>query len=100
MGLLGRRRPLLRGAVVGGTAYYVGKKRAQNQAAEESAEEDQNRRIDELQGEKQGSAQQTTETDEMDKSMQKIKKLQTMHDSGVLTDEEFSQAKEKILSQM
>ena len=95
MGLLGRRRPLLRGAIVGGAAYHMGKKRAQNEAAEE----EQNRQIEDLQGQKQGSAQQAA-TDDSDPSMQKIQKLQKMHDSGVLTDEEFSKAKAKVLAQM
>jgi len=95
--MLGRRRPLLRGAIIGGAAYHIGKKRAQSQAAEE----EQNSQIEELQGEKQGSAQQTAPQDDgMDQNMNKIQKLQEMHDNNVLTDEEFSKAKAKILSHM
>jgi hypothetical protein len=94
--MLGRRRPLLRGAIVGGAAYHFGKRNAQNQADKENAEAEQNRQIEELQGEKQGSAQSTPQDD----SMSKMNKLQEMHESGVLTDEEFSKAKAKILSQM
>jgi hypothetical protein len=97
--MLGRRRPLLRGAIVGGSAYAIGKHRARKQADEEAAEDEQNRQIEELQGDKQGSAQ-TAAPDATDDSMQKIKKLQQLHDSGTLTDDEFSSAKAKILDQM
>jgi hypothetical protein len=93
--MLGRRRPLLRGAIVGGAAYHMGKRKAQNDAAED----DQNRQIEELQGEKQGSAQSAA-PDASDDGMQKIRKLQQLHDSGTLTDEEFSQAKARILEQI
>jgi hypothetical protein len=93
--MLGRRRPLLRGAIVGGAAYHMGKNRANNEAAED----EQNRQIEELQGQKSGSAEQSAPSSSGG-SMQKMQQLQQMHDSGVLTDEEYSKSKAKVLESM
>lgn len=91
MGLLGRRRPLLRGAVVGGAAYQIGKHRARKQAEEEQATQDDE------QESQSASSQASTGSDE---NMNKLQELKKMHDSGVLTDDEFATAKEKVLANL
>ena len=75
-----RRRPLLRAAAVGGTAYYAGKKMAENQAEQEALE-------DEL-------AQPVGITDD---SIHQLKELAALKEQGVLTEEEFEEQKRKIL---
>ncbi len=43
-----RRRPLLRAAAVGGTAYVAGRHMGRNAEAQQQAESDQDARIDNL----------------------------------------------------
>jgi hypothetical protein len=91
--MLGRRRPLLRGAVVGGAAYHIGKRRAQDQAQEEQAAQAQATDNADTQsaGSKGGSSTE---------SLNKLTKLQKLHENGALTDEEFADAKEKVLAEL
>ena len=67
--MFARRRPLARAAVVGGAAYYGGKKRAEGQAREQ----EQEARIAELE------------------------QLAQLKAQGILTDEEFEAKKKQIL---
>jgi len=88
------RRPLVTAAVVGGTAYYVGKKNAQGQAHE--AAQDQQIAAMQQQAPQPGYAPapppaQPTLTDQ-------IGELVRLHDSGVLTDAEYASAKAKLIS--
>jgi hypothetical protein len=84
----------MRAAMVGGAGYAVGKRRAQSQ--EHEAEQD-------------GQIQQAQQTQpaqappasgggmsEMDR-IDALKKLGDLHDSGVLTDEQFEAEKEKLI---
>jgi hypothetical protein len=91
--MLGRRRPLLRGAVVGGAAYHIGKSNAQKQQAQQKQAASEQAAQDEqvAAGSKGGET-----TAEMDK----ITQLQKLHDSGALTDEEFASAKKKVIAEM
>ena len=93
MPLIGRRRPLLRAAMVGGAGYAVGKRRAQ--ATEH--EEQQDAEIQQAQAAPQTQAQAggggMSEAERLDS----LKKLGDLHDSGVLTDEQFEAEKEKLL---
>jgi hypothetical protein len=88
-----RRRPLLRAAVVGGTAYAAGRRSAESQ----SAEAYQDQRLGNL--EDQQTAPQTpsqsggTESSMMDQ----LSQLTALHQQGALTDEEFAAAKAKLL---
>jgi hypothetical protein len=66
-----RRRPLLRSAVVGGAAYFAGKRRAERSANE-------------------------TEQDDQSVSDQ-LAQLSMLHDKGALTDAEFASAKSRLL---
>ena len=96
-----RRRPLMRAAVVGGTAYYAGKKVSQGR----QAEADQNAQIADLQAQQQYQAQPqyaapapaaATQED----PVEKLKQLKGLLDQGVLTQAEFDLEKQKILQNM
>jgi membrane protease subunit (stomatin/prohibitin family) len=93
--MFARRRPLARAAVVGGTAYYAGKKGAQSA----QREADQNAQIAELQDQQyqqQAAAPAAPEKD----PMETLKELAALHEQGVLTDAEFEIQKTKILQSM
>jgi hypothetical protein len=93
-----RRRPLARAAVVGGAAYYAGKRGAQN-AQQES---DQNARIDQLESQPQQAAAPAPQASGgmSEDSIEKLKQLADLHQQGVLTDAEFEVQKQKILQGM
>jgi Short C-terminal domain len=77
-----RRRPLLRGAAVGGAAYYAGKRRAENAAGEPEVEDEAP--VDD------GSAL-------TDDDISQLEKLSKLKEQGVLTEDEFEAQKQKIL---
>ena len=89
-----RRRPLMRAAMVGGGAYVAGKHVANNQA--EAASQEQ--RIADL--EAQQAAQQApvaAAAPPADDLATKLMNLKSLMDQGVLSPEEFQQAKAKLL---
>jgi len=93
-----RRRPLARAAVVGGTAYYAGKKVSQGR----QAEADQNAQIADLQQQQyqqQAPAPAPAAPTQEDK-IEKLKQLKDLLDQGVLTQAEFDLEKQKILQNM
>ena len=80
-----RRRPLLRGAVVGGAAYEIGKHRAEKKAEYEAeAAEQEQAPVDEP---KAISGDQIEE----------LRKLAQLEEEGILTEEEFAAQKAKLL---
>ena len=83
MPLIGRRRPLARVAMVGGAGYMAGKRRAQAQEAEAGQPSDA----------PAPGGEGASGTDRLDA----LKKLGELHDTGVLTDEQFEAEKEKYL---
>jgi len=87
-----RRRPLARAAMVGGAAYYAGKK------VQEGREDDAYRdaRLDELEGQ-QAQPPAPQGGGMSDNSIEQLQKLGQLHDSGVLTDAEFEVQKQKVL---
>ena len=109
-----RRRPLLRAAAVGGTAYVAGKHMANKQADQAAYEADQDARISDL--EAQQSAQQQGYQQPPPQYQQpyqqqpppppapaasspmidQLNQLADLHQQGVLTDEEFAAAKAKL----
>ena len=96
-----RRRPLMRAAVVGGTAYYAGKKVSEGR----QAEADQNAQIADLQAQQQYQAQpQYAEpapaAPAQEDPVEKLKQLKDLLDQGVLTQAEFDLEKQKILQNM
>ncbi len=85
-----RRRPLLRAAAVGGGAYYMGQRHAQMQ--EQAASQYQP-------AESQQAAPAAAPIEGVSSdSIQKLQELGTLHEQGILTDEEFAQQKEKLLA--
>jgi hypothetical protein len=119
-----RRRPLLRAAAVGGTAYVAGKHMANkaNEQADYEAQQDQ--RISDLEAQQQGGYQQQGYQQQGYQQQQQyqqpppqyqqappppaapaapsmydqLSQLATLHDQGALTDDEFAAAKAKLLS--
>ena len=97
--IMRRRRPLLRAAVVGGGAYMAGKSAA-NRSADRA---DQDARISNLEATQQ--QQQAPEVPEPrggqapadSDVLGQLTKLVQMHDSGALTEDEFSAAKARLL---
>jgi Short C-terminal domain len=99
-----RRRPLLRAAVVGGSAYAAGKHVARKQ--QYAAEQDE--RISDL--EQQQYAQQAPPAPApaapapapaaqpaAPSMLDQINQLAALHQQGVLSDDEFTAAKAKLL---
>jgi hypothetical protein len=98
MPLIGRRRPLMRAAIVGGAAYHAGKR------VQEGRQEDYDRdtRIAEL--EQQQAMQQqpmapppAAPAGGGDDMIAQLEKLGQLHEQGILTDEEFAAQKQKLL---
>jgi len=85
-----RRRPLLRAAVVGGTAYAAGRRTAQAQNAQ--AYQDQ-------QAAEPAPAAAAPQQDARSESsmLNQLGQLARLHQQGALTDEEFAAAKAKLL---
>jgi len=91
-----RRRPLMRAAVVGGTAYYAGKKVSQGR----QAEADQNAQIADLQAQQvqpQYAAPAPAQAGGAESVADQIERLKGLLDSGALTPEEYSAAKQQVL---
>jgi hypothetical protein len=98
--MFARRRPLARAAVVGGAAYYGGKKHAEGQMREQ----DQEARIQELESQQYAApaapAAPAASGGMSEDSMAKLKQLAELHEQGILTDAEFEVQKQKILQGM
>lgn len=94
----GRRRPLLRAAVVGGAAYHAGK---QIQGGRD-ADAERDAQIADLQ-QQQYQQQQApppppaAAAGPTDEALAQLEKLAHLKDQGILTDEEFQQQKRKLL---
>ena len=104
--MLRRRRPLLRAAAVGGGAYMAGKHMARKADAQADAEDDQNQRISDLEGQQQAPPQQQYQqgppqppaaAPAAPTMYDQLSQLATLHDQGALTDDEFTAAKAKLL---
>jgi Short C-terminal domain len=88
-----RRRPLARAAMVGGVGYAAGKRRARDQEEQLAQQAAPPEQVQAGQGSAQGGGGNMTEMDRIDA----LKKLGELHDSGVLTDEQFEAEKEKLI---
>lgn len=103
MSPIARRRPLLRAAAVGGGAYMAGKASARRTAERSAHEADQEARIADLERAQQGEAQQgeakSAPVPEARKASvaDQLSQLSAMHESGALSDEEFTAAKARLL---
>jgi hypothetical protein len=91
-----RRRPLLRAAAVGGGAYALG---SHNRGARER-EADQDQQIQDLQAQAQAPAPAAAPASGgiSSDAVEKLQQLAKLHEQGVLTDEEFSAQKERLLA--
>jgi Short C-terminal domain len=92
-----RRRPLLRAAAVGGGAYMAGKRRERSQ----QGEADQDARLSNI--ESQQTAQPVQQAapaaaGPSSDTIERLKELGQLHEQGVLTDQEFSDQKAKLLA--
>jgi hypothetical protein len=100
-----RRRPLLRAAAVGGGAYMVGKHNANRQAEAEQYQQDQDARISNLEAQQAPQYQQAPPAPEPPPApaaasspmIDQLNQLATLHQQGILSDEEFAAAKAKLL---
>jgi Short C-terminal domain len=85
-----RRRPLMRAAVVGGTAYYAGKKvqegRDQDAGPEEPPEQ-----------EAAPAAPAAPAGGMSEEAIEQLKQLGELKDQGILTQAEFDEQKHKLL---
>jgi hypothetical protein len=91
--MLMRRRPLARAAVVGGTAYYAGKK--VQQGREQDAETEA--RLEDLEAQQAAAAAPApaAQSGDLVKQLEDLKKLL---DQGILTQAEFDMQKQKLLA--
>ena len=99
--MLGRRRPLARAAVIGGAAYHVGRRRAENQMAEETYRSDQQAQLDQIQYQQQQMLQQQGQQAGgglSDDSLAELEKLAKLKEQGILTQAEFDAQKARILA--
>ena len=104
--MLRRRRPLLRAAAVGGTAYAVGRHSGRQREEAASAEADQNQRIADL--EQQQPPPQAYQQPPpppppaaapaaQPSMIDQLNQLNELHQQGALSAEEFAAAKAKLL---
>lgn len=92
-----RRRPLLRAAVVGGGAYMAGRSLGRRSEQQAQAEYDQNARIDDLEQQAAPAAASAAPAAAGPSMLDQVNQLTALHEQGVLTDDEFSAAKAKLL---
>lgn len=90
-----RRRPLLRAAAIGGGAYAMG---SRHRAGQER-EADQDQQISELQNQAAAPAPAPAASGGISSdAVEKLQQLAKLHEQGVLTDEEFTSQKERLLA--
>jgi hypothetical protein len=90
-----RRRPLLRAAAVGGTAYMAGKHMARNQADQQNMNASQDQRISDL--EQQQASVPAPRAAASPSMTDQLSQIADLHKQGLLSDDEFAAAKAKIL---
>jgi Short C-terminal domain len=106
--MMRRRRPLMRAAVIGGGAYAVGRHNANRNAEQAQAEAEQNAQINDLQQQQAAAPpppQQAYAPPPPEPApaagpslLDQLNQLDALHQSGALTDNEFTAAKAKLLS--
>jgi hypothetical protein len=102
-----RRRPLLRAAAVAGGAYVAGKRTANRRAEADQADAEQDARISQLEQQQAapppapaaaGDTGRGPAAEPSDASLSgQLNQLIDLHSQGMLTDEEFTAAKAKLL---
>jgi Short C-terminal domain len=90
-----RRRPLLRAAAVGGGAYALGSRHAQARQQEASQDE----RIDDLESQQAPpQAAPAADSGVSSDTIERLEQLGKLHEQGVLTDDEFTSQKQRLLA--
>jgi hypothetical protein len=93
-----RRRPLLRAAAVGGGAYVAGKRTAARRVEQEQAYAERDARIGQLEQQQVAPPSAGTAAGPAPASLSdQLNQLMSLRNQGMLTDEEFSAAKAKLL---
>lgn len=105
--MIGRRRPLMRAAMVGGAGYMVGKSAANRSAQEQ----DQEMRLQQLEAQQAAPPAAAPPPPPVaaappppaaapagDDLVSKLTQLKGLLDQGVLTQDEFDAAKAKLIS--
>ena len=92
-----RRRPLLRAAAIGGSAYVVGKRAGQRQADQQEAAATPGQGDGTQYGQAERPPAQPAPGDAAASIPDQLNRLSALHDQGALTDAEFSSAKAKLL---
>jgi Short C-terminal domain len=92
---MGRRRPLMRAAMVGGVAYHAGKKSQEGR----DADYERDARLEQLEAQQaqQAPAPAPAAGGMTDNTIEQLGKLGQLHEQGVLTDAEFEVQKQKLL---
>ena len=88
-----RRRPLARAAMVGGAAYYTGKRVQEGR----EADADRDARLEELEAQQATAAPPPAPAPEPD-MVEQLERLAKLKEQGILTDEEFAAQKQKLLA--
>jgi hypothetical protein len=93
-----RRRPLMRAAVVGGGAYVAGRSMGRRAEQRQQVEEEQNQRISDVEQQQAPPApqEQAPDTAATSPMIDQLNQLATLHQQGVLSDDEFTAAKAKL----
>jgi hypothetical protein len=94
--MMRRRRPLMRGAMVGGVGYMAGKAGA-NRGAQESSQEQRLAELESQQAPPPAAAPAAAPA-AGGSVVEQLKQLGELRDSGVLTPDEFEREKQKILA--
>jgi len=107
---MGRRRPLMRAAMIGGGAYAVGKHNANKNAAEAAGEADQEARLEALEQQQAAAAPAAVAPAPPppppapapaaaagDDLVSQLTELKGLLDAGALNQDEFEAAKAKLL---
>jgi hypothetical protein len=94
--MLMRRRPLARAAMVGGAAYYAGKRRQDTMYRED----EQEARLQQLEAQQAPAPAAAPAAPAGGDAIERLKELAQLKESGVLSDAEFEVQKQKILQGM
>ena len=95
--MIRRRRPLLRAAAVGGTAYAVGRHSGRQREEAAQAEADQNQRLADLEQQQYQQPPPQQAAPAGPSMLDQLNQLTELHQQGALSDEEFAAAKAKLL---
>jgi Short C-terminal domain len=92
--IMRRRRPLMRAAMVGGTAYYAGKKVQEGREQDDMTEA----RLQQLEAQQYAAPTPAPAGGGMSaETIEQLKQLGQLKSDGVLTEDEFEQQKRKLL---